>query len=178
MIAGVTDPWNYNAPPTCGALPFPKSRKMSTKAANNPEITTLLNLLEEAYRQNMATAHAEATLGTAPQPWDADWCENALDIWEETEVLVKKWSWQHVQILQEILDMALASPQGQKAQSLAHEVNNPWRDALRMIEGMKQALTSRSHSLLRKQGKELGNSQGRQFELEVALDELLHPDEV
>ncbi len=74
--------------------------------------------------------------------------------------------------------MALASPQGQRAQSLAGDLANPWSDELEMIEGIKQALTFRSHSLLLKQGKELGNSQGRQFELAVVLEELLAPEDV
>jgi hypothetical protein len=151
---------------------------MSTKAASNHERDALLSLLEEFYRKNLADAHADAASGTGPQPWDADWCENALDVWEETEVLVQNWSWQHVQTLQGILDMALASPQGQRAQSLAGDVANPWSAELEMIEGIKQALTFRSHSLLLKQGKGLGNSQGRQFELAVALEELLNPEDV
>jgi len=132
-------------------------------------------IFKEHYLATSEKAHAAAADGTGPQIYDGDWWEHTLDPCEEIEDMVRGWSWQNVQIFQEILDMALASPQGQRAQSIADEGHNPWGEALEMIEQMRSALTFRSHRLLLDQGKGLGNSQGRQFELQVALDELLEP---
>lgn len=132
---------------------------------------------KEIYIATSAEAHAAAADGTGPQIYDGDWWENTLDPCEEVEAMVHRWSWQNVQIFQEILDMALASPQGQKAQSIADEEHNPWEDSLAMIEQMRSAITFRSHRLLLEQGKGLGNSQGRQFELQLALEDLLDPEE-
>ena len=156
--------------------------KLATVTAPGPVTKDLLlefdSIVEEIHHEALADAEAAAASGTGPQAWDADWCENALDFVDEAGTMVQGWSWQHVQTFQEILDMALASPQGQRAQSMPAEVSNPWQDALEMIEGMKLALAFRSHDLLLKQSKELGNSQESQFELGEVLDHLLNPEAV
>jgi hypothetical protein len=154
---------------------LPRFRGAAGATATDSLLKEMAKILEESSRQALEDAHAAAAAGTGPQTWDADWCENAIDISEEVEAMVSNWSWQHVQTFQEILSWALASPQGQKAQEMQGETTSPWNDGLEMLEEMRSALTYRGQTLLQEQSKGLHYSEEQREELSEALDELLSP---
>ena len=155
-------------------LPFSRPAKQ-----NKEEFMAQMNLLlKETHSKQVEQAKAAATEGTGPQAWDADWFENALDVGEEALALTETWSWQNVQTLQEALDWALASPQGQRAQARQEEEeeNAPWDPTLQMIKDLQLGLTWRSHTLLSQQAKALGYSKEQLGDLNESLDELLYPE--
>lgn len=153
-------------------LPFSRPAKQ-----NKEEFMAQMNLLlKETHSKQVEQAKAAATEGTGPQAWDADWFENELDVGEEALALTETWSWQNVQTLQEALDWALASPQGQRAQARQEEENTPWDPTLQMIKDLQLGLTWRSHTLLSQQAKALGYSKEQLGDLNESLDELLYPE--
>lgn len=135
-----------------------------------------LQIFEQTLRKQRVQAKAAAATGTGPQTWYADWFENELDVGEEALALTETWSWQNVQTLQEALDWALASPQGQRAQARQEEENTPWNATLEMIKDLQLGLTWRSHTLLTQQAKVLGYSSEQLGSLQEALEECPCPE--
>lgn len=153
-------------------LPFSRPAKQ-----NKEEFMAQMNLLlKESHGKQVEQAKAAAAQGTGPQTWDADWFENELDLPEEALALTENWSWQQVQALQEALAWALASPQGQRAQLMGEEENDPWCATLQMIQDLQLGLTCRSHALLSQQAKALGYSKEQLGHLNESLDELFYPE--
>jgi hypothetical protein len=153
-------------------LPFHK--KQPEKPDSEKSMAQMHLLLKEAQSQQVEQAKAAAADGTGPQSWDADWFENELDLGEEALALTETWSWQHVQLLQEALTWALASPQAQRARQ--EEENAPRDPTLQMIQDLQQGLTWRSHTLLSQHAKALGYSKQPMGDLNESLDELLYPE--
>ena len=103
-------------------------------------------------------AHAAAASGEGPQSFDEDWIETGWDVEESIGEALSNWSWWQVQVLSTLLDMALASPQGQRALAERSEESGVrlWRDHLEMIHDLRVAISGRSYGLLYEQAKELG----------------------
>ena len=157
-----------------GLLPFGKSEP---SIPNMKELFKEFDeIMEESHRAQLAVAQEEASAGTGPQTWDADWFENSIDFSEEAEDMVRHWTWQQINVFQEILDMAMNSPQAQRGLELQDDINSPWNDALEMIEGMQRGLRWRSHELLYKQAKGLNYSKEMKGDLDDALEEILNPE--
>jgi hypothetical protein len=127
---------------------------------------------EEERAAALQQAHAAAAAGEGPQPFDEDWIENGWDVEESIGEAIRNWSWGQVQVLSTLLDMALASPQGQRAlaERLEESGVRLWRDHLEMVHDMRLAISGRSYRLLRDQAKALGLS-------EEATDSLLEAQE-
>lgn len=153
-------------------LPFHK--KQPDKPDLEKFMAQMALAMEEAHSKALDQAHAAAAEGTGPQTWDADWFENELDLGEEALALTENWSWQHVQALQEALDWALASPQGQRAQARQEEESAPESTTLQMIQDLQLGLTWRSNTLLSQQAKALGYSRQQMENLQDALAERLY----
>ena len=150
-----------------------KSLRFWKKKASSTQLDKLLKISEQIHHEQLRQAQAEAAAGTGPQTWDADWFENELDLGEEALALTENWSWKHVQALQEALDWALASPQGQRAQARQEEESAPESTALQMIQELQLGITWRSHTLLCQQAKALGYSEEQLGNLQDSLEELL-----
>lgn len=150
-----------------------KLLRFCKKKAPSAQLDKLLKISEQIHHEQLRQAQAEAAAGTGPQTWDADWFENELDLGEEALALTENWSWQHVQALQETLDWALASPQGQRAQARQEEESAPESTTLQMIQDLQLGLTWRSHALLSQQAKELDYSREQMKKLQDSLEELL-----
>jgi hypothetical protein len=114
-------------------------------------------------------ALAEAKTGRGPQPWDRDWYERCSDVSDEIYDLASAAGWQWVQEFIEVLDWALASPQGQQAQVLAGQPSNPWRHELELIAHLRTNLVGASRYLLREQARQLDYSEEWDIALESAL---------
>jgi hypothetical protein len=157
-------------------LHAPCSSEAIKEPARDPELDAMLRktmeLIKESAAQSLSDAHRAAQEGLGPQPWDQDWLENQCCMDDDMENVSRYWSWQAVNFWNEILDMALASPQGQRAIALRGEADNPWQGPLELIDEAKRALLNRSQSLLLQQAKGLGYSNNWMRDLSEALDEL------
>jgi hypothetical protein len=125
------------------------------------------NLAKQKLIRDHALAAAQA--GTGPQPWDRDWYERCSDVSEEIYDLASVAGWQWAQELIEVLNWALASPQGQRALELAGQSSNPWQGELELIAHLRQNLVSASHDLLREEAQQLDYSKEWDAALEYAL---------
>ena len=79
--------------------------------------------------------------------------------------------WHRTQDFLEVLDCALASPQGQRALAQAGDAASPWQGALEMIEELRGALVEASHQMLGSQADGLGYTIDAKEELWAALEE-------
>ena len=115
-----------------------------------PELTeAMLKLQEEKYKQNreqdLAKAQAAAASGEGPQPWERDWIETQWCIEDDIRDIADRIGWHRSQDLLEVLDWAMASPQGQRALALDGDPNSPWQDVLTMIQELRRPLLEASH---------------------------------
>lgn len=126
-----------------------------------PEPTRLerlkkLKALAESKRQQiLADAHAAAASGEGPQPWDRDWFQYQLCFEDNITEIASTIGWHRTQDFLEVLDWALASPQGQRALALAGDDTSPWQGALEMIKEIQRPLIVASHYMLSSHAEEL-----------------------
>jgi len=130
----------------------------------------LMALVERAEQQRLADAHAAAASGEGPQPWDRDWFEHQSDIGHEIFEIASTMGWHRTQDFLEVLNWALASPQGQRALAQAGDDASPWQGALEMIEELRGALIEASHQMLGAQADGLGYTIDAKEELWEALE--------
>ncbi len=128
-----------------------------------------------AQQQELADAHAAAASGEGPQTWDRDWFVNQQYIGDKISEIASILGWHRTQDFLEVLDWALASPQGQRALAQAGDNASPWQGALEMIEELRGPLIEASHEMLGTQAAGLGYSTDAQEELWEALDEVPGP---
>lgn len=145
-------------------------------------VTELLFSMEEmvalhkrAQQQELADAHAAAASGEGPQTWDRDWIENEPYIEDKMSEIGRTLGWHRTQDFLEVLDWALASPQGQRALAQAGDDASPWQGALEMIEALRGPLIEVSHEMLGTQAAGLGYTTDALEELWEALDEVPGP---
>ena len=132
----------------------------------------LVAINELAQQQRLADAHAAAASGEGPQPWDRDWFEHQVNIEDEIFEIASTIGWHRTQDFLEVLNMALASPQGQRALAQAGDDTSPWQGALEMIEELRRPLIEASHQMLRSRATGLGYTSEAQEDLWEALENL------
>lgn len=135
-------------------------------------------LAERAEQQRLADAHAAAASGEGPQPWERDWFEHQSDIGHEIFEIASTLGWHRTQDFLEVLNMALASPQGQRALAQAGDDASPWQGALEMIEELRGPLIEASHQMLGAQADGLGYTIDEKEELWEALEEISQPHNI
>jgi hypothetical protein len=131
--------------------------------------------IEQERAQALADAHAAAASGDGPQPWERDWIEFQVDIEDEIREIADTIGWQRIQDFLEVLDWALASPQGQRALAAADDNTSPWQGALEMIDELRRPLIEASHQMIRTRADGLGYTGEASEELWDTLDELSLP---
>jgi hypothetical protein len=124
---------------------------------------------ERAQQQRLADAHEAAASGEGPQPWDREWFEYESCIENDISELAYTIGWHRTQDFLEVLDWALASPQGQRALAQAGDDASPWQGALEMIKELQQPLIEASHQMLDSQATGLGYTFEAREELWEAL---------
>lgn len=129
----------------------------------------------QAEQQRLADAHAAAASGEGPQPWDRDWIEVQVDIGDQISEIASTIGWHRTQDFLEVLNWALASPQGQRALAQAGDDASPWQGALELIDELWRPLSEASHEMLGNQAVGLGYTIDAQEELWEALNELPWP---
>ena len=138
----------------------------------------LLKALEEAKgqaeherQQALADAHAAAASGEGPQPWERDWIEFQVDIEDDIREVADTIGWHRTQDFLEVLDWAMASPQGQRALAEAGDDTNPWQGALELIEELRRPLIEASHQMLRTRAEGLSFTDEAKDDLWDTLEE-------
>ena len=152
---------------------------LQTKKAASPglllSMEELMALAERAQQQRLADAHAAATSGEGPQTWDRDWIEHKVYIEDKIFEIASTMGWHRTQDFLEVLDWALASPQGQRALAQAGDGASPWQGALEMIEELRGPLIEASHQMLGSQADGLGYTIDAREEMWEALAEVPGP---
>ena len=139
-------------------------------------IEELVAIQTRAQQQRLADAHAAAASGEGPQTWDRDWFERKeAYIGDKISEIASTIGWHRTQDFLEVLDWALASPQGQRALAQAGDDSSPWQGALEMIEELRQSLIEASHQMLGSQADDLGYTIDAREELWEALSEVPGP---
>jgi hypothetical protein len=133
-------------------------------------IEKMVALNERAKQQEIADAHAAAASGEGPQTWDRDWIENEVYIEDKIFEIASTMGWHRTQNFLEVLEWALASPQGQRALAQAGYDASPWQGALEMIEELRGPLIDASHQMLGNQAAGLGYTIDAREELWEALE--------
>jgi hypothetical protein len=161
-------------------LPTQATLSASTTPEPEPdsELEKEIEAAREQYRQEreqeLADAHAAAASGEGPQPWDADWIQyQRAGVEDEIWGLADSIGWHRTQQFIEILDWALASPQGQRALAVPDEATNPWQETLELIKEIRQPLVEASHGMLITRAEGLGYSGCLKDDLSDALEELV-----
>ena len=132
--------------------------------------------VRRARQQELDDAHAAAASGEGPQTWDRDWFERKeAYIGDKISEIASTIGWHRTQDFLEVLDWALASPQGQRALAQAGDDSSPWQGALEMIEELRQSLIEASHEMLGSQADGLGYTIDAREELWEALAEVPGP---
>jgi hypothetical protein len=114
----------------------------------------MLDLMVAALEQQTADAHAAALDGSGPMPFDRSWFEVETDF----QSLIDRedgMQWHLANDLLEVLDWALASPQGQRALARQGDPLNPGADALNALFQFQDALTEKVRIELLKHAREL-----------------------
>ena len=132
--------------------------------------------VKRARQQELTDAHAAAASGEGPQTWDRDWIEQKeVYIGDKISEIASTIGWHRTQDFLEVLDWALASPQGQRALAQAGDDSSPWQGALEMIDELWRPLNDASHEMLGNQAAGLGYTSDAQEELWEALNEVPGP---
>jgi hypothetical protein len=129
-------------------------------------------LSERTRQQILADAHAAAASGEGPQTWDRDWYEHQMCIEDDISDIATTIGWHRTQDFLEVLDWALASPQGQRALAEAGDDASPWQGALEMIKDLRAALIEATHQMLFSRADGLGYSIDAKEEVWEALKDL------
>lgn len=139
---------------------------------DNPAFLELVNSLPpEPFPPRLQLAQAMAAAGTGPQPFDRSWIGNDRDLWDDIPAMTDGWGYHKLQELIEVLNWALASPQGQRAQALVDDPHSPWSEPLGLIQEMRQVLLEQLHELLEAQAYALDYSEQWMGDLSTALKE-------
>ena len=138
-------------------------------------IEELVAIQTRAQQQRLADAHAAAASGEGPQTWDRDWFEHEVHIGDKIFEIASTMGWHRTQDFLEVLDWALASPQGQRALAQAGDGASPWQGALEMIEDLRGPLIDASHQMLGTQAIGLDYTIDAREELWEALEEAPGP---
>jgi hypothetical protein len=127
---------------------------------------------ERACQQILVDAHAAAASGEGPQPWDRDWFEYQGQGLIETKIMEisSTIGWHRTQDFLEVLNWALASPQGQRALAQAGDDTSPWQGALDMIKELELSLIEATHLMLDSQATGLGYTDEAREDLWGALE--------
>jgi hypothetical protein len=145
-------------------------------AATKPELEKLMAEATEQAKllrqQAWADAHAAAASGEGPQPWDCDWIKFQVDVSDEIHALAHAIGWHRTQQFIEVLDWALASPQGQRALAMGDDPASPWRGALEMLNEFRHPLAEASLQMLMEEVRGLGCSDCLKEALEIGLEGL------
>lgn len=163
--AWLTALWRQSKPSEPIPAPPPEQRPIGFMA----ELLKTASELQGQHEEQLKLAQSEAASGTGPQPWDRDWIENSCELGDDLEEMISGWGWHAVNDLIEVLDWALASPQGQRAQALAEDSAQRENEPLQLIYEMRPVLVSRVHRVLREQGRRLGYSDQWRANLDDAL---------
>jgi hypothetical protein len=153
----------------------PDSRQLQLASGLLFPLEELVALIERAQQQKLADAHAAAASGEGPQTWDRDWIEHKVYTEDKIFEIASTIGWHRTQDFLEVLDWALASPQGQRALAQAGDDSSPWQGALEMIEELRQSLIEASHQMLGSQADDLGYTIDAREELWEALSEVPGP---
>lgn len=127
--------------------------------------------IEQERAQALADAHAAAASGEGPQPWERDWIEFQVDIEDDICEIASTIGWHRTQDFLEVLDWALASPQGQRALAATGDDTSPWQGALEMIDELRRPLIEASHQMIRARADGLGYTGEAKDELWDTLEE-------
>lgn len=127
---------------------------------------------DREWQQALTDAHAAAASGEGPQPWDRDWIEFQVDIEDDIREIAGRIGWHRTQDFLEILDWAVASPQGQRALAGLGDAASPGQSVLELIEELVRPLTEASHQMLSAHAKGLGYTDEIASDLAESLDEL------
>jgi hypothetical protein len=125
------------------------SSPCSSNMTRLEKVRALRALAERVKQQRLADAHEAAASGEGPQPWDREWFEYESCIENDISEIAYTIGWHRTQDFLEVLDWALASPQGQRALAQAGDDASPWQGALEMIKELQRPLIEASHLMLR-----------------------------
>jgi hypothetical protein len=132
----------------------------------------LKEIAERVRQQRLVDAHAAADSGEGPQPWERDWFQYQLCIEDEIMEISSTIGWHRTQDFLEVLDWALASPQGQRALAQTDDDASPWQGALEMIKELQRPLIEMSHLMLLSHAEELDYTSKAQRDLWEAFHKL------
>lgn len=127
--------------------------------------------IEQERAQALADAHAAAASGEGPQPWERDWIEFQVDVEDDIQELACTIGWHRTQDFLEVLDWALASPQGQRALTEAGDDTSAWQGALEMIDELRRPLIEASLQMIRTRAVSLGYTEETKDDLWDTLEE-------
>jgi len=130
----------------------------------------LKEIAERVRQQRLVDAHAAADSGEGPQPWERDWFQYQLCIEDEIMEISSTIGWHRTQDFLEVLNWALASPQGQRALAQAGDDTSPWQGALDMIKELELSLIEATHLMLDSQATGLGYTDEAREDLWGALE--------
>jgi hypothetical protein len=133
--------------------------------------TSEMQASEKLRQLRLQVACASADAGIGPQRWDREWIQNKDDHGSDVSYMTDGWGWHKLQDLIEVLDWALASPQGQRAQAHARDPNNMGAATLELIQQMRLELRNQCHQLLVVHAEVLDYSDDLMEALSSALNE-------
>jgi hypothetical protein len=146
--------------------------QVSPKGGLLLSLQEMKEIAERKRQQILADAHAAAASGEGPQPWDRDWFQYQLCIESDISDISGTIGWHRTQDFLEVLDWALASPQGQRALALAGDDASPWQGVLEMIKELQRPLIESTHLMLLSHAEELDYTSEAQRELREAFHKL------
>jgi len=117
----------------------------------------MLELTMSIAKQQEEDAQTAALDGTGPMPYDREWFEVGCDYQSLIEH-AEDFDWHIANDLLEVMDWALASPQGQRAIARQNDPLNPGANALNALLDLREALTERVRNELMKHARELDYS--------------------
>lgn len=115
-------------------------------------------ITEELMQKQLADAHEAAAAEEGPQPWERDWIEYEVYMEDEIRKIATNIGWHRTQDFLTVLNMALASPQGQRALAEVGEETSFWQGELQLIQELRRGLVTASHDMLCSHATGLGYS--------------------
>jgi len=132
----------------------------------------MIAIAEREKQKTLANAHAAAASGKGPQPWDRGWFEFQLAIEDDIKEIASTIGWHRTQDFLEVLDWALASPQGKRALAAAGDDTSPWKGTLEMIKELRRPLIDATHEMLSSHAYDLNYTSEAQEDLWKVLSNL------
>lgn len=127
---------------------------------------------QKAWQDQLDAARDAAASGLGPQPWDRDWIAFQGGVHDPVHEMAIGIGWQRTQDFIEVLDWALASPQGQRALALAGDQTSPWQGPLEMLQEIREHLVDASHEMLAAQADDLEYGPVMDYYFRQALTQL------